>query len=105
MTRRALPLLIDALPLYANTAQIVGAITTKAREQKIAAAMFGWSDFPLPSGVFNLYFVPAVVDYITEYEKRRQSAPTTVEQGPCNATSKRPAYRGAAAPPAKFRTG
>jgi hypothetical protein len=78
MTRRALPLLIDSLPLYATRAQIVGAIVAEAREQKFANAMFDWRDFPRPSALLGgLYFVPAVVDFITEYEARRQSAPVT----------------------------
>jgi hypothetical protein len=102
--------LIDALPLYAGRDAIVGAITTAASEQKFARAMFDWRDFPRPSALLSgLYFVPAVVDFITEYEARRQSAPvmpSTVGEPICEQTSKRRAYRGATEPPAiKFRTG
>jgi hypothetical protein len=109
--RKKLPLLVDSLPLYAHKDQIVAAITSDAREQTMARVMFDWRGFPRPSALLGgLYFVPAVVEFIDQYESQRQATgevvPEAREKATCEPTPTRRGLRGEREPAAlKFRTG
>lgn len=76
MTRRAAPLLVDRLPLYATKAEISAAIVNSVGEQKFALSLFDWIDFPRSNSLFGgRYYVPAVLDFIDTYESGRAQAP------------------------------
>ena len=72
MTRRALPLLIDALPLYATQQQLVAAMAATAEGQKCAAVFFQMKGFPKPTLLMgSLFYVPAVLSYVENFEEDR----------------------------------
>ena len=75
MTRRALPLLPDALPLYATREQIVGSIAVTAAGQKAARYLFAMRGFPPPSPFMaGLYYTPAVLAFIEKFEAKSPTA-------------------------------
>jgi hypothetical protein len=75
VSRRALPLLPDALPLYASRQQLVAAMAGTADGQKRATILFDVAGFPTPSALIaGLYYVPAVLQFVEDYEARKAPA-------------------------------
>ena len=72
MTRRALPLLVDALPLYATEHQLVGALATGEKAQNALRRQFWTLAFPRESLIAEgLFYVPAVLAYFADVERAR----------------------------------
>lgn len=78
---RALTLMVENLPLYADAHELVGALATGERGQACLRLAFTRPGFPLPNMIFGgLYYVPAVIAYFEAYEGSR-SAVVTVPGG------------------------
>lgn len=70
MTRRPLPLLVDALPLYATDAELMGAVFGARAGSKLSIwlAHAKRPDFPPLHPAMGGRFVPAVTAFFETYE-------------------------------------